>query len=741
MKTIVGFLAMLTLASTVSAESCAERIRKDHPRMYFNADTWPALKAAAKGPARKEFDALLKRCAEYPDNPVGGGAEAVTGRDAKTAAAPIHDVRDWGKEAADCALAWRFTGEKKYLEKARKMLLASVAAYEEAYRNRRAASWASNTRINALCAYDWIWEGLTPDQRREIIVPFVQNIEDFQPGKGKPKIARLNDSGIDTGFYGEPSLLWYSGLAAYGDGFCDELALKHLEKGHNLHLKLLKLRDEVAGDDGGMVSAVPTYALGAYPWAHYNFFHTWLSATGENIAEQYPSLALFPNWIYWTWIPSPYGALYSGFGDDPHITNELPLWQLYEHMSQQIHFYKKSDPAAARLAAYLRDHSPNQAVADAFPVYPYLFAADGDVKPFSQKTLENLPLYARHFKGLGQFLLRSGWREDSTYCTFVAGNSGPRHRHLDENDFIIYKHDFLALDSGSRAKETDYNLRHYYSQTVAHNCILIRHPGEPMPDYGWGPRYNGPEGKVNDGGQYWQTAKVLAFETNGDFTYIASDAAKPYGKKCTEAVRQFVHILPDVFIVYDRVGAADAADPKAWLLHTKNEPKVEGRLTVADCGKGRLFCQTLLPADAEIVKIGGPGKEFWSNGRNWDLNEAFYERIKRTAKEKGRGPYFGEWRIEVAPGAKRADDRFLHVLTATDSAMGRPAEVQPVKTDICDGVKVTQRLNGRLVTATVLFNREGPVGGSIAVNGKSARPLATTIQPQKGMAPLTEVFP
>ena len=112
MKTIVGFLAMLTLASTVSAESCAERIRKDHPRMYFNADTWPALEAAAKGPARKEFDALLKRCAEYPDNPVGGGAEAVTGRDAKTAAAPIHDVRDWGKEAADCALATTIQPQK-----------------------------------------------------------------------------------------------------------------------------------------------------------------------------------------------------------------------------------------------------------------------------------------------------------------------------------------------------------------------------------------------------------------------------------------------------------------------------------------------------------------------------------------------------------------------------------------------------------------------------------------------------
>ena len=55
--------------------------------------------------------------------------------------------------------------------------------------------------------------------------------------------------------------------------------------------------------------------MGAYPWAHFNFFHTWLSATGENLAASYPGLALFPNWIYWTWIPNasdPSMPLYCG---------------------------------------------------------------------------------------------------------------------------------------------------------------------------------------------------------------------------------------------------------------------------------------------------------------------------------------------------------------------------------------------------------------------------------------------
>ncbi|MBQ9429938.1 MAG: heparinase II/III family protein [Kiritimatiellae bacterium] len=746
MWAVIPLAVNVAFSAPNNGDAWIARIRTDHPRMFFNAETWPAVKARAEGPARAARDNLLKRADDYPDDPVCSGFDPVTFREVKTAsgthtttaATPIPSVKEWGPQAAECALAWRFTGERKYLEKARKMLEASVAAYHAAYRNGRAVNWYSTSRILALCAYDWIWEGLTPDERKAIIVPLVKHVEDVQPGKGKPSIIRRNTGGIQTGFYSVPSLLWYSGLASFGDGFCDDLARNHLRRGHDLCTQMLKFRNDGAGDDGALSSAVPGYCMGAYPWAHFNFFHTWLSATGENLAASYPGLALFPNWIYWTWIPNeqnPSVPLYSGFGDDPHTQNALTVGRLYEHMTQYIHFFRDANPAAARLAASLRDRVSNQSFANDWPMYPFLFGGGDDgVKPYSADELENLPLHARHFENLGQFLMRSGWKPDSTYCTFTAGASLTQHKHHDENNFTIYKHDFLSLDSGTRGVETDWNLKYYYAQTIAHNCILIRRPDEPLPRY-WGPVYPGPEGKTNDGGMYDGSAKVLAFETNDAYTYIASDATAIYGEKCKEAVRQFVHLLPDVFVVYDRVTAVVPTDRKAWLLHTKDEPRIEGRLLTADSGKGRLFCETVLPEDAALVTIGGPGKEYWANGKNWEPDSAFLASAERGAKRTGRGPYFGAWRLEVSPGAPRDADRFLHVITAADTSVSSAPQTRKVVKGGMDGVIVTLPASSSdTVEVTVLFNREGPVGGMIAI-GKNAplRPFATTIQPQSGI--------
>ena len=717
-------------------------IRPDRPRMFFNAGTWPRVKARAEGPARAERDALLKRCDRYPADPKCSGTEAAAlSAEFKNAASsmPIPAVKEWGPQAAECALAWRFTGERKYLEKARKMLVASAAAYREAYRNRRAVNWYSTSRILALSAYDWIWEGLTPDERREIIVPLVQHVEEIQPGRGKPAIVRRNGSGPDSGFYGVPSLLWYSGLAAFGDGFCDDLARSHLRRGRDLCMKMLDYRERIADDDGLLSCAVPGYSICAYPWAHFNFFHTWLSATGENLAPRYPALSLLPNWIWWVWIRGGEDGslpLVAGFGDDNHAQNELPGGHVFEHMSQLIHFYRDVNPSAARLAASLRELAPNRSLGDPkWPMNPFLLDAAGyGVRPYSLAELEDAPIHARHFPSAGQFYMRSAWKGGATYATFTAGSAVTQHRHYDENNFTIYKRDFLALDSGTRGVQSDTCLTYYYAQTVAHNCVLIHAPGERLPPY-WGPRLNDESGVFNHGGQYRNgVAKVLAFETNGAYTYIASDAAKPYGEKCREAVRQFVHVLPDVFVVYDRVGAAVPSYRKEWLLHTKDEPRIEGRLTTADCGRGRLFCETFLPEDARLVKVGGPGKEFWASGRNWSIDPKYVESVERRAKRIGRGPYFGAWRLEVSPGAPRADDRFLHVLTASDTATQKPPKVRKVSENGRDGVVVeAPKADGGTAEVKVLFNREGPVGGTIAFGNGAPRPFAATVQPQSGV--------
>lgn len=757
MKHLILVACTVGLCLSGGAEMKVPAVRPDHPRLFFNVETWPTVKARAEGAAKDDLARLLRRCDKYPADPVCSGAEPLVFGEVKTAtgthkiteATPIKPVKDWGAEAAECALAWRITKNDAYLQKAKKMIAVSAAAYHESYRNGREVNWYSTRRILALCAYDWIHEALTVEECRSLIVSLVEHVQEtLNPPR---KIVRRNNGGITTGFYGVASLPWYAGLAAAGDGFCDEAAAKLLAIGYERGMALLKYRDEGAGDDGALSSATPGYCMGAYPYAHFNFLHTAMSAMGLDLAKDYPRLALFPNWIYWSWIPNaadPTKPLYSGFGDTQHGQNELPTWRLYEHMTQYVHFFGEANPAAARLAASLRARSPKGDLGVEWPVYPFLLGTRPMAEPFPAETLERLPLKARHFETLGQILMRSGWTPDSTYCTFTAGAKLHQHKHHDENNFVIYRKDFLALDSGTRGIETDWNLKYYYAQTVAHNCVLIHRPDEPLPSY-WGPRYNGPEGKVNYGGQYNDVmAKVLAFETDANYTYVASDATKCYGKKCTESVRQFVHLQPDVFVVYDRVGAATASDRKVWLLHTQNEPVVEGTSLRADCGKGRLFCETVFPEGAKLEKIGGPEKRFWSAGKNWEVDQRYLASAERQAQRTGRGPYFGNWRLEVSPAVATENDRFLHVLTAADVEQPKGAQTRRLRDDTRDGVAIVvpeivrENVKGRL-EASVWFNRSGTVGGELEVvftpvDGSMPqhvrRALSQTVLPQEGLA-------
>ena len=201
------------------------KLRPGHPRIFFNSETWPHIAERAEGPAAGAKRRIIKYADQAPEDPVCGNTGPV---EVKDKSLPIPSVREFGREAALCALAWRLTGDEHYLQKTKKLLSVSVAAYTEATRNRRPVTWYAHSRVNALCAYDWIYEALTDEERRAIIVPLVQHVDEVQPAKASD-IPRLNPGQTVSGFYGTQSLLWYSGLAAAGDGYCDSLALDHLE--------------------------------------------------------------------------------------------------------------------------------------------------------------------------------------------------------------------------------------------------------------------------------------------------------------------------------------------------------------------------------------------------------------------------------------------------------------------------------------------------------------------------------
>jgi len=382
-------------------ESWIKKIRAGHPRLFFNSETWPQVKARALDQEKEWYLGLKKRVDGYPENPTSESRRTANGLrekpDGTYETVTLPKLTDWGTQAGHTAFVYLVTGDKRYLDITKKMLSASVEAYLDCYEKRMMIDWYSTSRIHWLAAYDWIYNDLTSAERHKLMGAFLQHIENLLPRPDRPQMARMNDSNHTTGFYGERNLVWFTGLAAYNDGIDNTLALNLLRQGYQYNQDLFTYRSECAGDDGGLASATTTYAIAHYPWSQFNFLYTWRSATGEDIAADWPHLANFPVWIMWNWLPGPYPREF-GSGDVYHYDNRLWVSNLYMHMSQIMDFYRSSYPECASLASHIREIIPDEDKKYnwSFAFYPFLLT-EPETK-LSSAGPSDTNLHARHFE-------------------------------------------------------------------------------------------------------------------------------------------------------------------------------------------------------------------------------------------------------------------------------------------------------------------------------------------------------
>ncbi len=712
----VGVFAAVMIAAvqSVVADPLPEwtaRIRQDHPRLFFNAETWPHVRQRALGEEsawydeiRRSVDAMLPR--------VGTGEV---------------EPRDLGPQAARSAFVFLVTDEPRYLELAKRCLESSLRYYEQCYEERKTVNWYSTSRVHAVLAWDWLYNHLAEQERAEIMGRLVRVVDRVL--KVKPPIYRENLSGHASGFYGVRNTCWFIGCTAFGAKIEPELVNQWLVWGHDENLRMLEHRRNACGDDGGGASATLGYVLGAYPWAEQNFFYTWLSSTGENIAPDWPHGAWLANYAMWTAIPAQPAPLEFGYGDTLHETNRLPVGQLYTHMANIRHLYAERALEAAALARYFQETLPQQTYSNTWFIYPFLLSRlEESPPPLSPSGLPS----ARHFESMGQVFMRSGTGPDDTYALFSCGGILNQHRHYDALNFVIYHRGFLALDSGTRHDEfrNGQHLANYFAQTVAHNCVVIHQPGEPPARY-WGGTVEG-----NHGGQHQALGSVVkGFRADRDFVYVAGDAtacyqhggpklSPPLPQKCSLAARQIVFLLPRHFVIFDRVTTTDPSYRKDWLLHTAHQPQIEGRTFRADHGQGRLVCRTFLPEDARLAAVGGPGKEFWAAGRNWEI-------AAPTLKPQQRA-MMGQWRVEVSPGKPDREDLFLHVIEVGDQGLAAASDAQLVRDDRHCGV----RLDTNSGTWEITFATDGDLSGRLRRSGGRGEldvTLGPTVEPQSGI--------
>ena len=107
------------------------------------------------------------------------------------------------------------------------------------------------------------------------------------------------------------------------------------------------------------------------------------------------------------------------------------------------------------------------------------------------------------------------------------------------------------------------------------------------------------------------------------------------------------------------------------------------------------------------------------------------------AETYGEGAYTLTFRKAANSGGNPQDYVFYFNVSTSASA----PSVEKIVTGGMDGVRVKiprVRKDGRpdTVTATFLFNRTGEVGGTFDISSRRGGALATTVQPQRGLAPL-----
>ena len=710
MALICGIVLSAAETKAPSYEEFTSRIRPDHPRLFLTPEELPAFGERIR--QNPMFQGIKEYVATLPENPSLSLKEDVAKWDGDKIIflKKINDQNavcyafpyTGGNEAMCCTLMYFATGEERYRQMALRFLKVNLDFCALAERSKILPEWYNTGRLCAILAWDWLYNTMTPEQRQELMEPLLKHIEFMRkPGFGR------NGGWPDTGFYGENALLWYSGVAAYGEKFSADLIEKHLQDGYKRSCQMMEFRDKCSGGTGVLSSITTDYSMGFYPYASFHFLMTLQSAAGLDMTKSWIHMRDFHTFCNWMLIPDPtektFGFRSFGWGDAGHAhgNRQGASKLLYNHMAQQIHLYGDS-VAARKIIAALPEHFRTFSQRDHYPFLPFVLTrvqAQSDLKLDGAAETRT----AQHFPSYGLTVMRSGTDPDDTYASFKGGAKLLNHQHYDENTFIIYRKGFLALDTGDRGKAKHHLL--YYPQTIAHNGMLIRGHQEPVAEY-WYPS-NAPkitETVYMDGGQNARTvAKALPFITSDRYTICGGDATACYAKeKCQEAIRQFVYILPDYFVIYDRVTSVKPDQDKVFLLHTIEKPALQDGVWRSVGGNGALCTRMLLPKNHRAEIVGGKDNEFVAGGVNYPLS--FQDRFGCA----------GKYRLEFTAPTE-TQSRFLTLMQGADPDQKTMVPCTLTQDQEYDTVSFTTREG---LDCSVSFRRSGEPGGILKISGK-----------------------
>jgi len=296
-----------------------------------------------------------------------------------------------------------------------------------------------------------------------------------------------------------------------------------------------------------------------------------------------------------------------------------------------------------------------------------------DPNPLARAEAAWIRPKARHFRGMDWIATRSDWSKDATLLVFIPYDWYGGHKQVDTGSFLISKGGELVddpMDSRRWASKQHFG---YRVRSAAHN-VLYAGEADRLKLGDGGQIRNGmpmPSDVIPD--SRYDTAEMLAYKDAEHYTWMSADLTGAYRvdrkggvRRVQRYTRSILLLRPDVVVVHDRVLPTAAESRFAFVLHnTTAQPEVTGEATKLDdyvtlyegselatlsAGRGRLFCQAVMPEGAVTLTRKVPG----THKDDKPVEKATVWHLEYEAPGK---PSAGEWIDYVVVMRATVDDK------------------------------------------------------------------------------------
>lgn len=563
----------------------------EHPRLFLDAKGFARLKeaiatthAAIWAGVKQRADELASRQPpRYEDHPPAPGSDEQLWQ------------RPVGEAMPYLAMAYRLTGEAKYLAAAQAWALAS-AGYEHWSTGNQADSdlSAGHQSFGLAVVYDWLYDALSAEARSTIRRELIRRANLMWVG-----VPRIRKPLLQNHLWVTITGLGAAAFAMAGEPEAGGQPYSWLElvreKYHGTEFSL--------GPDGASHEGVPYWTYGVEYMLKW--WHLAADLLGENPTSPW-------------WKQTAAYRLYLGLPRDTWTARNTvvdiadgPRADYYgaDHLMRRLaQLYR--DPHAQWVAEELGNAHAAHDTAGWLNLVWY----DPDVRQAPPASLPTL----RHFEDLGIVSARSGWSGGESLVVFKCGppaghaargkfstDPGIGHAHPDANHFIVCgAGEWLIRDDGYARKFS-----------FQHNTLLVDGHGQlgeggdwlNAPDW-----FPGPE----------EDPRILTARSSRGTDEIGGQAAPAYppalGVK--SFVRRLYFLKPDVLIVADDV-ELDRERHLELRFHPEHPPEKAGDGSYRSKGEKAVLRLEPLTSERLEVTAGDAGARYQNNAQATPMSE------------------------------------------------------------------------------------------------------------------------